>query len=395
MSGPSELDPQLFGLHGLNSFAQHDSSSRSVMFGSHFSQRLVISGATEKRIQSGVETELAKYTFNVKAPCDCQVIRIIDRYPRRNDAESIPFNPETIVIYEDSQTKEIGFFSIPYFKSYHQYFGFKMEQKSEINKLMPGAYIPKDTIFADSPSVTENGGYAYGVNLQVAYMSHPAVSEDGVLISEDALDKLKFKVYETRIIEFGSNAFPLNLYGTATHYKPFPEIGEAIREDGVLMMLREYDYDLMPVEISALDVTEPDFIFDKAVYVRGPGGRVVDIKVIHDENDVSPTPAGVMVNVDKYARGLRRFYQDIIDTYNQIRHERKRKYGESSIAIKPELNRLIVEGMAILAEQNTRSVQKLNRIYRKAPVDDYRVEITVEYELRPTLGNKITCGHGG
>lgn len=390
----NEYDPELLSIHALNFSQDKDSASRAVMFGSHFSQRLVISGATEKRIQTGVEQDLSKYTFSVKMPVDGRIIKVIDRYPRRLDIDSIPENPEVLVIYEDEKTHELGCINIPRHASYHQYFGFKYDIKGEATRLFPGNFVPKDTIFADSPSVSENGGYKYGIELNMAFMSHPAVSEDGILISEDVLDRLKFKVYETRVVEFGSGSFPLNLYGNADTYKPFPEIGEYIRSDGILMMLRQYDYDLMPVEISVLDVMEPDYIFDKAVYVRGPEGKVVDIKVYRDNNDVSQTPSGIMDNVEKYSRALQSYYREILDTIRQIRAERKKKFGTDKVATKPELHRLLVEGMAILSEQNGKSTQRLSKVFRKAPLDDYRIEFTIEYELTPTSGFKMTASHG-
>lgn len=395
MNVTNELDTELLGLHALNSFVDKDSSGRSVMFSSHWSQRLVICGADEKRIQTGVEQDLSQYTFSVKMPVDGRVVRVIDRYPRRLDADAIPMNPETLVIYEDLATKELGCFSIPTFASYHQYFGFKYEMKPTVNKLVPGTFIESGTIFADASTVGEYGGYKYGINLNMAFMSHPAVSEDGILISRDVLDRLKFKVYETRVVEFGTNAFPLNLYGSRDYYKPFPELGEEIRDDGILMMLRNYDYDLMPVEISTLDVMEPDFIFDKAVYVRGPGGKVVDIRVFRDNIETSQTPFGVMGNVDKYSRALRRYYKEVVEAERQISMERKKKYGDGKVALKPELHRLIVEGMAILAEPNGKSSQRLNKVYRKAPLDDYRIEFVVEYELTPKEGFKLSDTHGG
>lgn len=391
----NEMDPELLSIHALNFSVGNDSSSRSQMFSSHFSQRLVINGSTEKRIQTGVEQDISKYTFSIKMPEDGTIIKVIDRYPKRLDMDAIPESPETLVIYEDIKTKEIGCFSIPKFASFHQYFGFQYVLTPNITKLMPGTFIEKDTIFADSSAVGEHGGYKYGIELNMCFMSHPAVSEDGVLISRDVLDDLKFKVYETRVVEFGSHSFPLNLYGTHDVYKPFPEIGQEIREDGILMMLRKYETDLMPVEMSIYDVMEPDFIFDQAVYVRGPKGIVRDIKIYRDNQEVSSTPFGVMENVEKYSRGLQRFYQELIDTEKQITMDRKKKYGNSNVTLKPELHRLIVEGMAVLSIQTGKSTQKLNKLYRKVPLDDYRAEIVVEYELTPTFGFKLTDVHGG
>lgn len=47
----------------------------------------------------------------------------------------------------------------------------------------------------------------------------PNVSEDGILISSDLLDKLKFKPFDPRIVQCGSKRFPLNMYGTFEEYK--------------------------------------------------------------------------------------------------------------------------------------------------------------------------------
>lgn len=402
MKPKNELNPELLSLHALNFALDKNSSARNVMFGSHFSQRLVIDGATEKRIQTGVEQDLAKYTFNVKMPVDGQIVKVIHRYPKRVDRDFIPQNPEILVIYEDNQTKALGCFSIPTYASFHQYFGFKYDYKSTMNMLIPGKFIEKDTIFADSPSVSENGGYKYGIELNMAFMSHPAVSEDGVLISRDVLDRLKFKVYETRVVEFGTSSFPLNLYGTLEEYKPFPEIGEEIRDDGILMMLRDYNYDLTPVEMSKYDVMEPDFTFDKAIYVRGPKGKIVDIKVFRDSPDSNATPSGVMVNVEKYARALNSYYKEIIETERTFAHERKKKFNDSRVNIKPELHRLIVEGLAVTGEtankfQNERTLKsnpKLTKVFRKSPLDEYRIEFVVEYEITPTSGFKLSGCYG-
>lgn len=390
----NEHRTEFAGVHSLNPFVTFDSSNRSVMMASHFSQRLVVCGATEKRIQTGVEQEFAKHTFSVKMPANGRILKMIDRYPRRMDVNSIPMNPETVVIYEDADTQEIGMVSIPRYNSFHQYFGFEYKMKPAVNKLMVGNFIEKDTIFADSPAVSDEGGFMYGVSLNMAFMSHPAVSEDGVLISESALKKLKFKLYDTRVVEFGANSFPLNLYGTSTNYKPFPEIGEYLREDGLLATLRRYDYDMTPVEMSIFDTCEPDWYFDKSTYVRGPGGRIVDIKVYHNTNVKNPMPIGIMDGMEKYAKALKSFYQEIIDTERQIRSDRKRKYGDGRISLKPDLHRLTVEGLAVLGEKPQDTRQNLNLTYRDIPLDEYRVEFVIEYEMTPSRGFKATGSHG-
>jgi hypothetical protein len=401
----SELSPELYGFHSLNFSVPYDSSARSVMFSSHFSQHLTIDGATEKRIQTGAEIELAKYTFSVKMPEDGTILKVIERYPRTLDGDSIRENPETLVIYEDRNTHELGCFSIPTFASYHQYFGFKYKLTQACNLLTPGTKIDKGTVFADTPAVSENGGYMYGTEMNIAFMSHPSVAEDGIMISRDVLPRLKFRLYERRSVEFGNNYFPLNMYGRTGEYKPFPDIGDRIRDHGILAMLRPYDSSLTPVEMSIYDVMEPDFIFDKPVYVRGKGGKVVDIKVFKDNQEVSGVPTGIMEGMEKYPAALRRYYRDILNFEKGLAMENLKKGYSGKLALKPEFHRLMVEAMAVLGEPIPKSYQareiresksqpRLNLMYRKAPIDNYRIEFTIEYEITPVEGFKLTDSHG-
>lgn len=384
---PNQLHRDLLGVIGLNPFPGADSSSRQQMFSSHIGQALVVAGATERYIQTGMEAEYAKYTFAVRMPCNAKVLKVIERYRQRLDADNIAFNPQTVVIYEDTETKEVGMLSIPRYCSYHQYFGFEYRPTPGVSEMLrPGAMIPKDYVLADSPSV-KDGGYRYGVECNLALMSHPAVSEDGILISRDVLKKFRFKTYETRVVQWGSKAFALNLYGDPNkpeEFKPFPDIGERVRSDGLLMCLRSWDKELAVIEQNINDVREPDFIFDQCTYAAGAGGRVVDIRIQHDRpHDQGGT--GMDAQPEKYDRARRQFYQEIWQEYTRLR----RQSGEA-LQLTPEFHRMLVEAQAVLEGEQ----QRIIKLYRKAPLDHWRVEIVVEYEITPTIGFKLTGCHG-
>ena len=210
---PNELHADLVSNCAFNPWLQHDSSGRVYMTSSHLGQMLVINGSTERKCQTGIENEYGKYTFNVKMPVDGEIVDIIDRYTQTLGPDSINENPQTIVVYEDVATKELGIINLVKYCSNHQYFGFKYKGKSGLDKIRIGAFIAKDTIFLDSPNISDDGGYKYGIELNMALMTHPAASEDGVLICKDVLPKLGFKTYENRVVEYGSKRFALNLYG--------------------------------------------------------------------------------------------------------------------------------------------------------------------------------------
>jgi DNA-directed RNA polymerase beta subunit len=392
----NEMRLEFMSIQGLNTWATNNSSSRATMFASHFGQRLVIDGADDKYCYTGLEHEFAKYTMKVKMPCHAHIIAEVPKYPDGNADGHLGFNPETIVVYENVETGEVDYISIPYYTSNHQYFGFKNKlNQHNINKIRPGAHIAKDTVFADTPSISESGSFRYGINANMALMSLNGTSEDGIIVRRGFLDKLKFRIYETRVCEFGSNTFPLNLYGTLDNYKPFPGIGEVIRDHGILMALREYDKDMSPVEMNARAVMNPDFIFDTKLYVRGGGGKVVDIRVIENNANSKNLPEAMKPYLQKYSKALLRFHRRLIEIEQQIRQERKRKFGSPDVKLSSKLHRLLVESYVLTNHSPERFKPKLDLLYRKTPLDEFRVEFVIEYEITPGLAFKGTDTHGG
>lgn len=388
---PNQIHREMLGTIALNPWPGHDSSARQQMFGSHVSQALVVKGSTERRCQTGMEAEYGKYTFSIKAPGDptkndaIEIIKVLERYPAKIGVDAIKFNPQWIVIYENVRTKEVGIIDIRNFCSHHQYFGFEYKATEHLSKLKPGAIIPAGTILMNSPSVTETGGYKYGTELNMALMSHPAVSEDGILISRDVLKRFEFDTFETRVFEWGSSSFPLNLYGDEKNYKPFPDIGDVVRPDGILMCLRNYDTELAIIEQNIHSTMEIDHFHDNPLYAGGAGGKIIDIRINHDISGYDLGPNNINAQADKYNKARYRFYQEFKDEYTRLRKQR----GEN-LRLSPEFHTLVTETYAVLDDDK----QRLNKTYRRTPLDIYRIEFVVKYEITPTIGFKLTGAHG-
>lgn len=49
-------------------------------------------------------------------------------------------------------------------------------------------------------------------NDNVVFLDNPPVTEDSILINQDALHKLKFQTYEKNKVEFGSKQYPLDTF---------------------------------------------------------------------------------------------------------------------------------------------------------------------------------------
>ena len=383
----NELNGKFLGCVALNPFIQHISSSRIQMFSSHVGQRLTIEGATVRNIQTGIEREYGKYTFRIEMPCDGEILEVIERYPNTIGLNSITENPQTTVVYENCETKEIGIIDIVSYCCNHQYFGFKYERKAGLNQLRVNSFIKAGTVFLDSPAIKDEGDYAYGIEANVAYMTHPAVAEDGVLISDALLPKLGFRTYESRPIEWGKKKYALNLYGDENNYKPFPDIGDYIREDGLLMALRSFE----PAELSVVEqginsTRGVDFTFDTTIYANGPKGRIIDIRINHDLADANYAAIHMDAQVQKYDNARRQYYLKVMDVWKRLKARR----GDA-LQITKEFHQLVMVAQSVITEGTK---QRVNKLYRKAPLDIYRVEFIIEYLTIPNMGYKITNTHG-
>lgn len=394
-SKPNRIYRELQGVLSLNPFENTNSASRKQMFSSHISQRLVIACPTVKKIQTGMEMEYGKYTFHVKMPENGRILKVIHRYPE-NDyiKDGFKLNPETLFLYE-SEDGVIGMVTLERYQSLHPEFGYEYKRCPGAEMIQTGASIAKDTIFLDSPCKGPNGEYNYGAELNVAYMTHPCVSEDGMGISRDVLSRFNFRIYEKRVVEWGKNNYPLNLYGDDENYKPFPDIGEYVHPNGhhkgLLMALREYDPNLLAIDqsIKALQTLDP--IFDKATYVQGECGRVVDIKIYHQPPNKGETICDeMMVQPIRYRDAMIEFRSQVLNEYFKLKQER----GEH-LRITPELQRYIVETMAILNKGISGVKTNLQLTYKTVPVDEWRAEFVVEYVITPNIGSKFTDIHGG
>ena len=407
----NELKTELASVNALEPFDKGDTSSRRTMFSSsHIAQRLTIEHPTPRCIQTGAEILFGDLTFKIKFPCDAHIVRIIPKYRPTLGSESIEYNPMSLIIYEDIHHHTFGIIEVldhsTQVNHIHQHYGFKYKTNPNLQLTAKQQY-KKDTVIASSPDIDEDGNYRYGIEANVAYMSVPGVIEDGVVVSRSFCEKLKTKGYERRKFSWGSRTYPLNLYGDPYKgiYKPFPDIGERIRSDGVLFALRSYDESLSPVEMHPLYLQQPDYIFDEDIVYGIRNAKVVDINVQHcPQSKVARTPVGMEKQANKYHKAATQFYYTLLEVYNDL-EKQAYKRGEK-LHITPEFHRWVVEAIDYVGLVNnpcTKHFRKkdflakrrIQKTYRKAELDEWNVEVIFEYDLVARQGFKITDTAGG
>ncbi|QXO10241.1 hypothetical protein pEaSNUABM37_00282 [Erwinia phage pEa_SNUABM_37] len=405
----SELSADILSsVLSLNPTVHGDSSPRSAMFGGHAGQAVTIEGSTPRMLKTGQEYEYAKGTFKIEAPCDMLVIDVIQRFTETFGRGGIRLNPETFVLYErltgkttalQQNSNVFGILRIPAYHTRNHALGFKYVQDGvEQQKLRPGNTIRKGTVFAYSPNLTAGGDYKYGRETNVAFMSIPEVEQDGMVVTESFANAMACTKIESRIAQWGENKILLNLYGDAENYKPFPEIGEKIRPDGLLFAVRNIEPGVGIANLTPKALMEFDDTFDTAKYGEA-GATIINIAVKSDRMRTGRSEVQFYdKQADRYERAARSFSTRLRDNYEKLL-----RAHPNTLLLDDELNRLVTDAISDTGGLDRRmnsqgeviSMDKGAQIYNKVPIGDWRAEITFVKRLEAGVRFKITDTHGG
>ena len=374
-----KLRQELFSMQALNPFIIYNSSPRGLMMSSHIAQVVTLNKPDKNIIQTTLDRDLAKYVISAKFLHDVEIINVIKRYSGWSGEAS---NVEYVIVYKRLDDGKYDIMEIKRYNKFHTHFGFEYKFLIDPDTMYPGQVFKKDTYLAVPTTIlNEDMDYGIGLNANVAMITLPEVAEDGVIVSESFCKRMKFKIFETRTIHVNPNEILLNLYGDENNYKPFPEIGEHIADNGILMATRKIEDEVILGLLVDKELRKVNPIFDNAVYADG---KVIDIKIYKNRKNkiIAKEPDEFL---EKYIVGLENFYKTILNTYNNI----KRMEDEPEITSK--FSKELSNAFAMVDSIKG----KLKKIYRKEEIDLYRIEIVVEKELIPTVGYKITDLHGG
>ena len=415
---PVERYPQLESSLSLHPLPEQVSSNRSVMFLSQLSQSLPTSDASKPTILTGQEFEFAKAEFDIRIPKDprlqdespdnVKILKTIPRFPSyRMGRAFFRDNPQSIVIFEydelvDANTGEhrkvVDYIDAKSYHHLHQEFGFLFDYKFDDIKALEGHHLQQGEKIAGSPSVDDDGCWRYGTEVNVAMMSIPQITEDGVVASRSFCERNQVLGVKRYIVSYGKKDFPLNLYGDEGNYKVHPDVGEQVRADGLLMATRPYNDDLFAVYTSPETISEVNYKQDTCYFAQ-PGARVIDIRVHHDsrlrtaQKEAKLTTPGYIRSQDEiYWRTETQFYQSIVDYYREL----CRSNGGKPPYLSARLRSLVAEAKANCSEIHDPAERyNIQRKYRNKEIDEWQVEITIAYPIYPAEAFKVTDISGG
>ncbi len=367
------------------------------MFQGHWSQRPALQHPDPKLILTGAEFELGKYINDIRAEHDYVMRGLIPRY--RFIGHDIDSQPEYYVLAE--YVKEVkgvrklvlDVIETPNIRSCHSKFGFDLHKTDAFKSLEHNKPIPKGTVLGKTASLADDGSYMYGLNANVAFLSLPDVAEDTFVASRSFAERIGITCVEKRIINVKRDTIPLNLYSKNGSYQPLPNIGETVRPDGLLFCHRNKNAYFNPVDLRDDKLCKPDYTFDTPVYVK-PGSKVVDIRVIKGNYRRPEFPTRVTEQFDFYASNLITFYKTLKEQVDTVVNSRRSTFAdEASYNLSPRLSRLLVEAEFMI--NSTDPKNKIKLVYKKLPVEEYRIEVTTRVVLIGSMGHKLTDTVGG
>lgn len=354
---------------------------------SHVSQAIVLDNAQLMPISTGMDMNYADYLFDIRIKGEegqaVRILNILKKYSRMGGENSISHNPELYVIYENLETGVVDVSIVPTYHFNHVTFGFRYIFTRELENLKPNDIVPTGTLLATTPSYDiENQSYGTGMNVLTAFGSFPEVVEDGIAISESLSERMSARRFGTLTINYGADDYLLNIYGDENNYQPFPEIGQRIRDDGLVFACRKLDIGLAPVQMTPRALQEVDYTFDRLYY--GLANAIIEDITVEHSHDPSKyyIPTGMKTFPSKYFTNHDKFYRDLEKLYYGLKAKKK-----STLVLSPELHHLIVTGM----RQDHNKLKRANRVtYRKEELKEYRITITYSIRNNAEMGSKLS-----
>ena len=380
---PNEIYPELMSLNGLSGSASTAiSSARSLMYGGHLNQSVPVVNTTSKRIQNDTVNSISEFDMNIKFPEDAIVIDVIYKYPKvYGDTRINKSNIHIGVIIYENANNELCCLEINDYVSKHPYFGWDYRPTENFKKLSPYVSFNKGDVLFETPGRLPTGEYGYGREVKIAAITIPGISEDSIVASDEVLKEYHFPLFHKKSIGFGSDLYPLNIYGDNNTIKIMPDIGDEVRIDSVVMALREHDPYLCVIEETNKGIQTVCPITDKLIKINYRTGVVCDIHVFRNKTSNSIMPPELEEQLTFYHDSISHYYEKIMAIYRKYQKQRS-----TGLKVTNEFAQLVLD-----ARKYLENVTLLNK---KEVLEPWHVIITIRSDIVPNIGFKFTGEHG-
>ena len=382
---------QLLGLSGvLNPFLDYVSSQRGVMWNAHLAQAQCIRGCEFPRVYTGIEPIVGEYEYNTTTRNqDIQILEKIPKYPIHAGMFPIKDNPMYTIIYRGADDNKIGYFNIEKYTLRSDGYGYPNKWLNS-NMLNKGNVIPKEVPLCTSPIHIGNK-YCMGTNLKTCYLSHPWVTKDAFVISESAAKKLQPYAYGKISFKVLPTQIPRNLYGDDEEYKFFPDIGETVRDDGILCALMIPTKESIISDMAKCNINQIQYLYDTLFYIPAES-TIVDVDIVVNKKCKIRTPKEIYTQVQKYREPMNNYWMQIWKAYQQYVLQEGRD-------VTPSFNTLVYKALCRLQSEDIRipgynKRADITLVKKKEAIEYLHITLTYSYPNYVKTGMKLSGRHG-
>lgn len=371
--------------------ADHTSSQRLNMFTTGITQAMIPDGREMPLVASGKEYDFINYTFSAtRVDQNATTIAVIPLYRTNVGSDPIKYCPMYVLVYYGEQDELVHSMYVYSYTQGTNGFGYDLEiDKKYFTK---GTFIPKGTFISHSKAIIGNR-YCLGTNLNICYGTFKETVEDAFGISKTAAKKLETTGYSTLLVRVPKNSVPLNLYGTIDEYKFLPELGENIREDGIVCGFRRVDETTYITDMTDLNLMKPQHEHDTIYYLPKPNAKLINIRIDKNPSKKVKTPDYMFEQSFKYENEQIEYYKRIINVYEVECVNNGLKPSLEFISLVDNAAKYLstIPGMKIFGRIK-KSPSKLSR--KGEPIGFIDYTLTFRYKIPVSLGSKITGRSG-
>lgn len=399
--GENQLHPALIGVSSnLIVFPWSSSAGRMYMASNMIPKSVVTDGRDGRWLLTGFERKYAKTTRKVMATSNMIVEEDIFCVPS-HDPEKMTddWNP-MYVIFKNDEKNAYDLLTLPAYNTQNTSVGFEFKyNKDNLRKLKKGAFIPKGTIFADSPRVNADGEWCFAMPTRVAAFSDFRTEEDGIIITQSYAERLACMFRHQRDFAWNEDDWvPLMLYGTDENPSPFPAPGEPIREDGIIMGFRKRIKENALVSLTRKALREPDPTYDHLLYApRGIDCEVMSVRVESERTknkannrgtDYIPQRHNKML--DQYERRQNEMWLSVINWFET----KKRLSRNNKISVTHELGTFIRNAYGNWTRDKLGRTNPLTRSIKRDKYKDWNVVIELKQRVTGRVKWKLSGLNG-
>jgi hypothetical protein len=359
------------GLAADNQFIVSTSAARTLMAYKQRDQTQELINPGISSIQSGLEMNIHQHTLKVTIPTDAEILQIIPI--SANNAW------RTTVFYRCMSTNLLGHIELKNYYSGDGKHGFKYIKTDAYNtRLAEKAFMEEGTPLLEAPSSMYEDEYNYGLELNTLVASTPEGAEDGITVSESAIEKMAFTETHLRQISIPRNHEAIVIMEHEHRKLVVPEPGMKVRDDGIIMAVRNIGDPIGHILSHNHHLQRLNYDTDTIHQIHGNGGEVLDIWVIKS-GPVSHDP--YTEQLDLLANTCINYQDDILKAYRRLRH--------MVSGLTPETDAMIT-GLILTAEKARQKKEALTLNMNKSPLPQYYIEITVGKTSYPDMAAKLS-----